>query len=102
MAWCCMYVMYECHFFVCPYPSDSIVPIYIKVPLRKRNYIIQHNVKVRETELPWDSQEQVFMTEPHKLSDCCCSGDHDDNYNDNDDNDSDDKYADTDYENFLV
>jgi hypothetical protein len=42
------------------------------------------------------------MTEPHKVSDCCCSGDHGDNYNDNDDDDTDDKYADIDYENFLV
>lgn len=41
------------------------------------------------------------MTELHKFSDCCCCGGHDDNYNDYDD-DSDDKYADTDYENFLV
>jgi hypothetical protein len=40
------------------------------------------------------------MMEPHKVSDCCCSGDHDDNYNDTDD-DSDDKYADIDYESFL-
>jgi hypothetical protein len=73
-----------------------------KIPLRTHNYVIQHHVKVRGTELPWDSQEQVFMTEPHKVSDCCCSGDHGDNYNDNDDDDGDDKYADIDYENFLV
>lgn len=88
--------MYERHLFVCPYPSDSIVPICKKGPLRKHNYIIQHNVKVRGTEPPWDSQEQVFMTESHKVSDCCCSGDHNYNYNDNDDDDSDDKYADSD------
>jgi len=95
--------MYEWHFLVCPYPSDSILQIYIKGPLRKQNYVIQHNFKVRETEQPSDSQEQVFMTERHKVSDCCCSGDHDDNHNDNDDDDdSDDKYAGIDYESFLV
>jgi len=93
--------MYEWHFLVCPYPSDSIVPIYITGPPRENNYVIQHNVTVRETEPPWVSQEEVFMTEPHKVSDCCCSGDHDDNHNDNDD-DSDDKYADIDYQSFLL
>jgi hypothetical protein len=93
--------MYEWHFFFCPYPSDSIVPKYIKGPLRKHDYVIQHNVKLRWTEQPWDSQEQIFMTELHKVSDYCCCGGHDDNYNDYD-VDSDDNYADTDYENFLV
>jgi len=44
------------------------------------------------------------MIEPHKVSDCCCSGEHDDNYNDNDndDDDGDDKHADIDYQSFFV
>ena len=41
------------------------------------------------------------MTEPHKVSDYCCSDDHGDNYKDKDD-DSDDKDDDIDYESFLV
>lgn len=41
------------------------------------------------------------MTEPHKVSDCCCSGNHDDIYNDSDNDDSDYKCADIHYESFL-
>jgi hypothetical protein len=86
--------MYERHTYL-PISKNSIVAIFIKSPLRKNNYVIQHKVKVR------DSQEQVFMTKPHKGSYCCCIGDHADIHNDNDD-DSDDKYADIVYGNFLV
>lgn len=85
-------------------------------PIQSLQYILKvHRVniitsfgicEVKANEPHWDSQEQAFMPEPHKFSDCCyggggSGGDHEDNHNDND-NDSDDNNADTDYESILV